>query len=129
MKIEDLASPGLIVLGVVAIGATALLGVAVGIAAGRDPKALTDTARRAMRETARGIERVALWGAQAREHVADLWAEAREEALAEVDAADFARAARRGKTAGNGAEPKKPGARRPAAKRRRKSASAETPQH
>jgi hypothetical protein len=34
-----------------------------------------------------------LTAAQAREHVGDLWAEARDEALAEVDAADFERAA------------------------------------
>jgi hypothetical protein len=89
MKIEDVARPGLLALGVVGVAATALLGFAAGVAVARDPEAL----RRTARGLARGLERATLMAAQAREHVGDLWAEAREEALAEVDAADFERAA------------------------------------
>jgi len=89
MKIEDVARPGLIALGVVGVAATALLGFAAGVAVSRDPEVL----RRTARGLARGLERVTLMAAQAREHVGDLWAEASEEALAEVDAADFERAA------------------------------------
>ena len=92
MKIDELVRPGLMALGVVGIAATALLGFAAGMAVARDPKALRSTARRVVREAARGLERASLMVAQAREHVGDLWAEAREEALAEVDAADFKRA-------------------------------------
>ena len=92
MKIDELARPSLIALGVVGIVATTLLGFAVGLAMARDPQALRRTARRVVREAARGLERASLMAAQAREHVGDLWAEAREEALAEVDAADFKRA-------------------------------------
>ena len=92
MKIDELARPGLMALGVVGISATTLLGFAVGLAMARDPQALRRTARRVVREAARGLERASLMAAQAREHVGDLWAEAREEALAEVDAADFKRA-------------------------------------
>lgn len=89
MKIEELVRPGVLALGVVGIAATALLGFAAGVAIARDPEALRRTARR----VARGLERATLMAAQAREHVGDLWAEAREEAIAEVDAADFERAA------------------------------------
>lgn len=94
MKIDELARPGLLALGVVGLAATALLGVAVGVALARDPEGVRRTARRVARGAARGLEQATLLAAQAREHVGDLWAEAREEALAEVDAADFARAAR-----------------------------------
>lgn len=90
MKIEEVARPGLIALGVVGIAATALLGFAAGMAVARDPEALRRTARR----IARGIEGATLMAAQARERVGDLWAEVREEARADVDAADFERAAR-----------------------------------
>ena len=89
MKISDLARPGLIVLGVAGLAASALVGFAAGVVAGRDPEALRRTARRVAREAALGVERATLLAAQAREHIGDLWAEAREEALAEVDAADF----------------------------------------
>lgn len=92
MKIDELVRPGLMALGVVGIAATTLLGFAVGLAMARDPQALRRTARRVVREAARGLERASLMAAQAREHVGDMWAEAREEALAEVDAADFKRA-------------------------------------
>ena len=92
MKINELARPGLMALGVVGIAATTLLGFAAGLAMARDPQALRRTARRVVREAARGLERASLMAAQAREHIGDLWAEAREEALAKVDAADFNRA-------------------------------------
>ena len=92
MKIDELARPGLIALGFMGIAATTVLGFAVGLAMARDPQALRRTARRVVREAARGLERASLMAAQAREHVGDLWAEAREEALAEVDATDFKRA-------------------------------------
>jgi hypothetical protein len=122
MKIEDAARPGLIALGLAGMAATAMLGFAAGIAASRDPEGLKRTARRVMRETAQGLERAALMASQAREHIADLWAEAREEAVAEVDAADFARAAeKQGRERPNGADDKPPRAARPAAKRRRAS--------
>lgn len=89
MKIEEIARPGMLTLGVLGVAATALLGFAAGVAVARDPEILRRTARRA----ALGLERATLMAAQAREHVADLWAQAREEAVAEVDAADFERAA------------------------------------
>jgi hypothetical protein len=91
MKTEDLARPGVLALGVVGVAATALLGFAAGVAVARDPEILRRTARR----VARGLESATLMAAQAREHVGDLWAQAREEAVAEVDAADFDRAAAR----------------------------------
>lgn len=89
MKIEDMARPGMLALGVVGIAATALLGFAAGVAVTRDPEAL----RRVARRVARGLESATLMAAQAREQVGDLWAEAREQAVADVDAADFERAA------------------------------------
>ena len=89
MKIEDVARPGLLALGIVGVAATALLGFAAGVAVARDPEVL----RRTARGLARGLERATLMAAQAREQVGDLWAEAREEAIAEVDTADFERAA------------------------------------
>jgi hypothetical protein len=88
MKVEDLARGGVIVLGV---AAGALLGFVAGMAYARDPQVLRRTAARYLRGAAQGLEQATLMAAQAREHVADLWAQAREEALAEVDAADFAR--------------------------------------
>ncbi|MCU0814190.1 MAG: hypothetical protein MUC32_07665 [Burkholderiaceae bacterium] len=83
MKVEDLARGGLVVLGV---AAGALLGFAAGVAYARDPQVLRRTAARYLRGAAQGVEQATLMAAQAREHVADLWAEAREEALADVDA-------------------------------------------
>ena len=96
MKIEDFTRPSLLtlgVLGVVGLAATALAGFAVGVAVSRDPEALKRSARSLARNAARGIEQATLLAAQAREHLGDVWAEARQEALAEVDEADFARAA------------------------------------
>lgn len=93
MKIEALARPGLVVLGVVGIAATALLGFAAGVVVSRDPEAVRRTTRRVARAAAVALERATLLAAQAREHVGDLWAEAREAAVADVDDADFKRAA------------------------------------
>ena len=100
MKIESLARPGLIALGVAGIGATALLGFAAGMAMSRDPEALRRMVRRVAGAAAFGLESARLMAAQAREHVGDLWAEAREAAVADVDESDFSRAtARASKTA------------------------------
>lgn len=96
MKLEELVRPGH-VLGVVGIAATALLGFAAGVAVSRDPQAMRRTVSRAAHAAALGLERATLLAAQAREHVGDLWAEAREAAVVDVDAADFKRAARASK--------------------------------
>ena len=93
MKIEALARPGLVALSVVGIAATALLGFAAGVAVSRDPEAVRRTARRVASAAATALERATLLAAQARERVGDLWAEAREAAVADVDEADFKRAA------------------------------------
>jgi hypothetical protein len=93
MKVEELTRSGLIAIGLAGVAAGALLGFAAGMMYARDPQALRRTAGRYARETARGLERATLLASQAREHIGDLWAEAREEARAEVDDADFARAA------------------------------------
>ncbi len=126
MKIEEVARPGMLALGIVGIAATALLGFAAGVAVARDPDVLRRTARR----LARGLERATLMAAQAREHVGDLWAEAREEALAEVDAADFERAAasaaKAAPTAAAAAAPKK-ARRKPASRPRKPRASKAAP--
>lgn len=90
MKIETLARPGLIVLG---MAATALLGFAAGVAVSRDPEALRRTTRRVAGAAALGLERATLMAAQAREQLSDLWAEARDAAVTDVDAADFKRTA------------------------------------
>lgn len=93
MKIESLARPGLIALGLVGLGATALLGFAAGVAVTRDPQALRRTARQVARAAAVGLERATLMAAQAREHMGDLWAEARDAAVTDVEDTDFNRAA------------------------------------
>lgn len=93
MKIESLARPGLIALGLVGVAATALLGFAAGVAVTRDPEAVRRTTRKVARAAAVGLERATLMAAQARERIGDLWAEARDAAVADVDDADFDRAA------------------------------------
>ena len=92
MKIELLARPGLIALAVAGVAATALLGFAAGVAVTRDPDAVRRTTRRVARAAALGLERATLMAAQARERLGDLWAEARDAAVADVDEADFQRA-------------------------------------
>lgn len=124
MKVEDLARGGVIVLGV---AAGALLGFVAGMAYARDPQVLRRTAGRYLRGAAQGLEQATLMAAQAREHIGDLWAEAREEALAEVDARDFARkaaaAAAEAPQAADGAAAAAPAA-APERPRRRRSATA-----
>ena len=96
MKIEEFTRPSLLTLGalgVAGLAATALAGFSVGVAVSRDPEALKRSVRGLARSAARGIEQATLLAAQAREHLGDVWAEARQEALAAVDEADFARAA------------------------------------
>lgn len=93
MKIETFDRPGLVVLGVVGIAATALLGFAAGMAVSRDPEAVRRTARRVVGAAATGLERATLMAAQAREQLGDLWAEARDAAASDIDDADFERAA------------------------------------
>lgn len=95
MKFEDLAKPGLLALGIAGMAGTALLGFAAGVAMARDPEGPRRAARTVVRGAAHGFERAALLAAKAREELGDLWAEAREEAVAAVDEADFGRAARR----------------------------------
>jgi|GEM_PF-2349183 len=123
MKVQALARGGLLVLGV---AAGALLGFAAA-ASTRDPQALRRSAARYLRGAAQGLEQATLMAAQAREHIADLWAEAREDALADVDAADFARqaaAAAAAAEAGPAAAAAEPAAapKRPAAQRKRRPA-------
>lgn len=93
MKIESLARPGLIALGLLGLSATALLGIAAGVVVGRDPQAAGRATRRVARAAAVALERATLMAAQARERIGDLWAEARDAAVADVDDADFKRAA------------------------------------
>lgn len=130
MKIEDLTRPGIMVLaalGAAGLAATALAGFAVGVAVGRDPEGMKRKLRRVAQSAARGLEQATLAAAQAREQIGDLWAEAREDALAEVDAADFDRAAATAGPAGAATatpavkRPRKKGAAEPA---RRKAAGA-----
>jgi hypothetical protein len=96
MKIESLARPGLIALGLVGVAATALLGFVAGVAVARDPEGVRRATRRVARAAAVGLERATLMAAQARERIGDLWAEARDAAVADVDDADFKRAAAKG---------------------------------
>lgn len=96
MKIEDLTRPPLLtvgVVGVVGLAAVAAAGFALGMAVGRDPEAARRRVRAVVGEAARAFEQAALLAAQARERAGDLWAEARAQAVSEVDERDFARAA------------------------------------
>jgi hypothetical protein len=95
MKLEELNRPGLLAMGAVGLlGLAAMAGAAfaAGVAVGRDPEAARRRARELAGWAAGGIERAALLAAQAREQLGDLWAEARADAVHEVDEADFARA-------------------------------------
>jgi hypothetical protein len=99
MKIDQIPRPSPIVLGVTGLAAIAMLGFAAGLVVARNPQALAGAARRVAREAARGLEQASLLAAQTREHMGDLWAEVREEVRAEVDDADFERAAASASTA------------------------------
>lgn len=71
---------------VAALAGSAALGFVAGYAVGRDPEA----AKRLMAFVARGIDRVSLAVAETREELGDLWAEARSEARAQWEEAQFA---------------------------------------
>jgi hypothetical protein len=92
MKILDLARPSWGAMAVAALAGTAV-GFAVGFVVGRDPAAARRAAGRATQWAATGVEQATLWAAQLREHLGDLWAEARDASLGAVDAADFERQA------------------------------------
>jgi hypothetical protein len=96
MKLEKIGLPGLLALGAAGAAASALLGLAAGVAIARNPEAIRRTATRLAHEAAQGLEQATLLAGQAREHLADLWAEAREAARATVDTSDFERAAAAG---------------------------------
>jgi len=83
MKLSDMARPGIVILGVAGVAATALAGFAAGLMVARDPEGARRAVRRAAREAGRGLKQAAHLAAEAREQFGDLWAEAREEALAE----------------------------------------------
>ena len=83
MNTKDLLAPGAIALGVVAAGA---LGFALGYAVARDPQKLRQLAR----AIAGGVERVSGAIAESREELADLWAEVRADAQADIEAQHFA---------------------------------------
>jgi HAMP domain-containing protein len=97
MKIEDIQGQGFVALGLLGLAgltAGAAVAFAAGVALGRDPEAIRRAVKSVARGTARGLGEATLLAEQMREHVADLWAEAREEAIASVDDADFERTAR-----------------------------------
>jgi hypothetical protein len=106
MKLEKIGLPGLLALGAAGAAASALLGLAAGVAIARNPEAIRRTATRLAHDAAQGLEQATLFAAQAREQIGDLWAEAREAARAAVDTADFDRAA----AAGPGVGPEGSGA-------------------
>jgi hypothetical protein len=83
MSLEDFTKPAGAALGLAALAAA---GFAAGYVVARDPATL----RRLVRAVAGGAERVSLALAETREELADLWAEAREDARAAVEEAAFA---------------------------------------
>jgi hypothetical protein len=85
MDPKDLVKPGAIVLG---LAAATALGFAAGYLMARNP----ELARRAARALAGGWERVGGALAESREELADLWAEAREDARTTVEDEAFAAA-------------------------------------
>lgn len=93
MKLEKIGLPGLLALGAAGAAASALLGLAAGVAIARNPDAIRRTATRLANDAAQGIEQATLMVEQAREQLGDLWADAREAARAAVDTTDFERAA------------------------------------
>lgn len=86
MALMDSARP---LLWIGALAASATAGFAVGYMVARDPAVV----RRWARLLAGGVERGQLALAEAREHLADVWAEVREEARGEAEEAAFAQAA------------------------------------
>jgi len=122
MKILDVARPNWGAVAVAALAGTAV-GFAAGFVVGRDPAAARRATGRATQWAATGVEQATLWAAQLREHIGDLWAEAREASLGAVDAADFQRHAAAATTAAasSGPTPAQPATRggTPTASKRR----------
>jgi hypothetical protein len=75
--------------GVAVLAGAAALGFVAGYAIGRNP----DAAKKVMQFVASGFDRLSLAVAETREELGDYWAEARAEARAEVEEAQFAAAA------------------------------------
>jgi hypothetical protein len=75
---NDLQKP---LLAVIALGAAAAAGFAAGYLVGRDP----ETARRLARTAASGVLRTRVAVAEAMENLGDLWADARAEALRDIE--------------------------------------------
>jgi hypothetical protein len=101
MKFEDLYRPAAL-LGLA--GATAVLGLAAGVAILRDPA----LARRLLSTGARGLERTRLAAAETVEEAIDLWEDVRAQARREVEDERFAaaeRASATGKTGGRASPP------------------------
>lgn len=110
MQAKDLMKPGAVAL---AVAAAAALGFAAGWLLARNP----DLARRAARALAGGWERVGGALSESREELADLWAEAREDARATVDDEAFSAAAAAAATASAMATAARPPSAAPAAAR------------
>jgi hypothetical protein len=72
---------------IAALAGSAALGFVAGYAVGRDP----DGAKRLMQFVARSFDRASLAVAETREELGDLWAEARSEARAHWEEAQFAK--------------------------------------
>lgn len=85
MKASDLGRPGVIAL---TVAGAAALGFAAGYLVARNPELL----RRWAGLLAGGVERLTGSAAETREHLADLWAQAREEALQGTEEESFAAA-------------------------------------
>lgn len=78
IEFNDLQKP---LLAVIALGAAAAAGFAAGYLVGRDP----ETARRLARTAASGVLRARVAVAEAMENLGDLWADARAEALRDIE--------------------------------------------
>lgn len=85
IDLKDLARPPMLL----ALAGSAALGFAAGFVLGRDPQLL----RRVLAAAAAGWEQTRLAVAEAREEVADRWAEATEEARHDIEEAAFGAAA------------------------------------
>lgn len=85
MKASELGRPGSIA---VAVAAAAALGFVAGYLVARNPERV----RRWMTTAAAGLERLTGSAAETREHLADLWAQARDEAKLSAEDEAFAAA-------------------------------------
>ena len=108
---------------IAALAGSAALGFVAGYAVGRDPAA----AKRLMQFVARSFDRASLAVAETREELGDLWAEARANARAQWEEAQFAEHEAAAAVAPVATEPEETvpdGTPTPAAKRARKSTAA-----